>query len=141
MSVLLHNVENLTERNRDDLGSLKGYRTVPPQLPGSAKLPHNGACLADVIDELVAALRDASDLHEPLLDEEERLIFVSDIVDHLVFFEGRHATVPQDDITKLSPKHRRQCRRKRPVTCSRIAGGVQELARIRHLIANAKTHR
>src|SRR5215472_7058574 len=141
MSVLLHNVKNLTERNRNDLGSLKGYRTVPPPLPGSAKLPHNIACLADVVDELVAVLRDTSDLHEPLLDEEQRLIFVSAIVDNLVFFEHRDAAIPQDGITKLSPKHRRQCRRKRPVTCSRVGGGARGVTRIRHLIASAKTHR
>jgi hypothetical protein len=36
--------------------------------------PTNIACLADVVDEFVAVLRDAPDLHESLLDEEKCLV-------------------------------------------------------------------
>src|SRR5215469_74452 len=80
ISVFLHDVENLTERNRNDFGSLESNRSVPTLLPRGAKLPHNIACFANIVDELVPILSDASNLHEPLLDKEQHLLFVADIV-------------------------------------------------------------
>jgi hypothetical protein len=110
ISVFLHHVENLTERNRNDLGSLQGNGTVPPLLPGSAKLPHNIAWFANIVNELVPVASDAPDLHEPILDEEKRPAFIPYVVDYLVSFEDGHAAVPQGDITKLSSEHRSQYR-------------------------------
>jgi len=68
----VHDVENLVERHRDYLGSLKRYRTVLTLLPRSTKFPHNISSFADIVDELVAIFRDAPDLHKPLLKEEKR---------------------------------------------------------------------
>jgi hypothetical protein len=108
-SVVLHDIENLVQRHRDDLGSLKRYRAVLTLLSGSTKLPHNIASFADIVDEFVAVFRDAPDLHKPLLKEEKRPFFVARVANYLIFFEGRHAAIPQDDIPKLSSKTPRQC--------------------------------
>ncbi|HEX8797281.1 MAG TPA: hypothetical protein VF772_01650, partial [Terriglobales bacterium] len=82
ISVFLHDVENLTERNRNDLGSLQGNGTVAPLLPGSTKLSHNIAWFANIVDELVPVLGDAPDLHESILDEEKRTAFIPGVVDY-----------------------------------------------------------
>ena len=76
MSVRLHDLENLVERHSDDLGSLKRYRTVLALPSGGTKLSHNLSSFADIVDELVAILRDASDLHKPGLEEEQRPVFL-----------------------------------------------------------------
>jgi hypothetical protein len=73
------------------------------------ELPHNIAGFADIVNELVAIFRDAPDLHEPLLKEEKRSVFVARVANCLIFFEGRHAAIPQDDIPELSSKTPRQC--------------------------------
>ena len=70
----------LPGRHRDDLGSLKRHRTVLTLLSGSTKLSHNISSFADIVDELVAIFRDASDLHKPCLKEERRLVSVLRIV-------------------------------------------------------------
>jgi hypothetical protein len=122
MPVRLHDLENLVERHSDDLGSLKRYRTVLAPLFGGTKLSHNVSSFADIVDELVAILRDASDLHEPFLEEEKRLAFVPRIVNYLILFEGCRVAIPQDNIAKLSSKRPCQRRGERPVMCSRVSG-------------------
>ncbi len=80
MSVVLHDLENLGKRHSDDLGALKRHRPVLTLLSGSTKLPDNISSFADIVDELVATFGDASDFHEPLLEEEKRLVVFSRIV-------------------------------------------------------------
>src|ERR1700693_5822906 len=107
MSVALHDLENLGKRHCDDLGALKRYRPVLTLLSGSTKLPDNISSFADIVDQLVAAFGDASDLHKPLLKEEKRLVVFPRIVNELTFFEGCHAAILQDDITEFFSKRPR----------------------------------
>jgi proline dehydrogenase len=108
ISVLLHDVENHVERYSDDFRSLQRYRTVLTRMSGSTKLPHYISGFADIEDELVAIFRSASDLHKPVLEEEKCLSFVSHIVNYLIFLEGRHASIPQNDINEFSSNTPRQ---------------------------------
>jgi Rad3-related DNA helicase len=122
MSVRLDNLENLVERHRDNFGSLKRHGAVLTLLSGSTQLPDNITGFADIVDEFVATFRDASDFHKPLLEEEKRLVFVRRIVNYLIFFEGCHGAIPQDDIAELSSKCPCQCRGERPVMGSQVSG-------------------
>jgi hypothetical protein len=80
MPVRLDNLENLVERNRDNFGSLKRHGAVLTLLSGSTKLSHNISSFADIVDELVATFRDASDFHKPLLEEEKCLVVFPRVV-------------------------------------------------------------
>jgi hypothetical protein len=80
MCVALHNLENLGKRHCDDLGVLQRHGTVLTLLSGSAELPDNISSFADIVDELVTTFGDASDFHEPLLEEEKRLVVFPRIV-------------------------------------------------------------
>jgi hypothetical protein len=94
-------------RGNQCASSLKRYRAVLTLPSGSTKLSHNLSSFADIVDELLAILRDAPDLHKPLLEEEKHRFFVPHVVNYLIFFERDHAAIPQDDITELSSP--RQC--------------------------------
>src|ERR1700686_15696 len=117
MPVRLHDLENLVERHRDDLGALQRYRAVLTLLSRSTKLSHNVSSFADIVDELMAILGNASDFHIPRLEEEKHPFVFPHVVNYLIFFEGRHATILQDDIAKLPSKGPCQCRAERPVMC------------------------
>ena len=104
--MVLESGKDLGIGNRDSLALYKCYSPVIARTAADTELSDDIAFLANVINDLPAVPHDGSHFHKTAADEEQVLLFVSNLVKNRVSFKREWGAPSQKNIAKVASEDR-----------------------------------